>query len=224
MKVHYDKLVTSPPKDNQVCKCVNDIENNGVLKFLHYMALKIRYPETMYGKSIRMSKDDPQTFGYKDIPITKLDSINGQYGWEGNLYKFEFPKEREYSEAKKVENFKDASKYGWEGNLYKFEFPKRAESNAAVREEGESRYGWDGNLYKFEFPKGEVSKNVEKNGSSVKGKQFKNPWQVKDEGVKHITDSAAWKIWKNMMLHMDVKDHYEAAYFVYCALNHRLPE
>lgn len=276
MKVHYDKLVANPPKDRKVCDCVKDVENNGVLKFMNYMALKIRYPEIMYGRSISMSKSNPETFKFKNIgngPNIKNEEGNydwdgnlykfefpkgdnedskskGKYDWDGNLYKFEFPKiEKEDSNSEGsydwdgnlykfefpkngLENAKQEGNYGWDGNLYKFEFPKHEKEPSKL----EKNYDWDGNLYKFEFPKGEKADgNYAWDGNLYKF-EFPNdqeakkglsgyvhrkmePWQVKDEGVKHISDSSAWKVWKDMMLQMDDGDHYEAAYFLYCSLN-----
>merc|ERR1719204_1615776 len=43
IKVHYDSLVLLGYKAD-VCSCVKDIHNNGVLQMLKLYALKIRYP------------------------------------------------------------------------------------------------------------------------------------------------------------------------------------
>ena len=42
MSKYYMDLVKNPPKDKQVCKCTRNVDDNGVKKFLNYMALKIR--------------------------------------------------------------------------------------------------------------------------------------------------------------------------------------
>merc|ERR1719209_2030805 len=43
IKVHYDSLALLGYK-NDLCSCVRDIHNNGVLQMLKLYALKIRYP------------------------------------------------------------------------------------------------------------------------------------------------------------------------------------
>ena len=45
-KPHYDHLKKQRVwmKDNLLCECVNDIDNNGIVNLLHLMNLKIRYP------------------------------------------------------------------------------------------------------------------------------------------------------------------------------------
>ena len=45
------------------------------------------------------------------------------------------------------------------------------------------------------------------------------PWQLKDEGMIHLKNEAAWKVWKKTMMEMDDHDHFEAAFFIYCMLN-----
>ena len=45
-KVHYDHLKEQGiwRMDKVLCKCVNDIDSNGIVNLLHYMHLKIHYP------------------------------------------------------------------------------------------------------------------------------------------------------------------------------------
>lgn len=70
-KVHYDRIIRKSPYDPLLCACVNDIENNGIMKMLPFMSLKIRYPGLTAGKI--------------------LDLGNGTYAdWSGNLYRYAF--------------------------------------------------------------------------------------------------------------------------------------
>ena len=48
IKPIYEGLKANPPKDKNVCSCVKDIQNNGVLEFLHFIASKIRHPDAGY--------------------------------------------------------------------------------------------------------------------------------------------------------------------------------
>jgi len=70
IQTHYQILKKNPPSDARFCPCVTDIDSNGVLKMLRFIALKVREPELMYGKH---------------------DVINnGTVSWDGNLYKYRF--------------------------------------------------------------------------------------------------------------------------------------
>jgi len=65
----YSLLVRSPvPKE--VCACAMDIEQNGVMDILRFIALKIREPALVYGKHV--------------IVKEKV------YNWEGNVYSYGF--------------------------------------------------------------------------------------------------------------------------------------
>ena len=50
VKVHYDKLKASGWYDKKVCNCVTDVENNGVLKVLPFMSIRVRYPGIASGQ------------------------------------------------------------------------------------------------------------------------------------------------------------------------------
>ena len=44
----YQQMKTSPPND-EVCRCITDVENNGILDMLRIIGLRLREPELMYG-------------------------------------------------------------------------------------------------------------------------------------------------------------------------------
>ena len=54
MSKRYNELVKNPPKDKQVCDCVRNVNQNGVKKFLNYMALKIRYVSVEYSTMVEL--------------------------------------------------------------------------------------------------------------------------------------------------------------------------
>ena len=58
-KPHYDHLKKQDiwMTEKLLCKCVNDIDNNGIFNLLHFMNLKIRYP-ALTSKKLRKMKDD----------------------------------------------------------------------------------------------------------------------------------------------------------------------
>ena len=57
--------------DKVLCKCVNDIDNNGIVNRLHFMSLKIPYP------------------GLTSSKLTKMK--NGHlYKWEHCVYRYSF--------------------------------------------------------------------------------------------------------------------------------------
>jgi len=64
---HYENMEKSPPAA-EVCQCARDIENNGVMKMLRFIALEIREPALMYGKHITLN--------------------NGTVSWSGNVYNY----------------------------------------------------------------------------------------------------------------------------------------
>ena len=55
-KLHYDHLREQNiwMMDKVLCKCVNDIENNGIVNLLHFLNLKIRYPGLTSQKLTKM--------------------------------------------------------------------------------------------------------------------------------------------------------------------------
>lgn len=59
----YQDLVLSPPS-NQVCACVTDVANNGVLKMLHYIAMTNRYTQDMTGVAFMLDRLHPDTYKY----------------------------------------------------------------------------------------------------------------------------------------------------------------
>ena len=70
VKVHYDSISLQAIAKNEVCECVKATESNGILKMLHLMALKIRYPGLTSGKSTEHS--------------------NGMTSWDNTIYKYSF--------------------------------------------------------------------------------------------------------------------------------------
>ena len=56
-KPHYDHLKKQDiwMTDQLLCECVNDIDNNGIANFLHFMALKIRYPGLTLEKLLKIN-------------------------------------------------------------------------------------------------------------------------------------------------------------------------
>jgi len=77
--LQYANISLNPPS-KALCECVSDVESNGVMKMLRFIALTIREPELMYGKKI---------------------TINGkEYSWSGNLYRYSF-----YSTAQEADTF-----------------------------------------------------------------------------------------------------------------------
>jgi len=68
-KAEYLNFTKFPPTKD-LCRCVLDVEANGILKMLRFIALQIREPILMYGKHT---------------------TINGnRFGWDGNLYSYSF--------------------------------------------------------------------------------------------------------------------------------------
>jgi hypothetical protein len=67
--IQYKKILQNPPSKEK-CMCVNDVESNGIMDMLRFIALKVREPELMYGKHTM---------------------INGKkMNWEGNIYTYNF--------------------------------------------------------------------------------------------------------------------------------------
>lgn len=52
--IEYAKLAKTPPS-KELCLCVTDVDNNGVMEVLRLMALEVREPNLMYGKSIKLN-------------------------------------------------------------------------------------------------------------------------------------------------------------------------
>jgi len=68
-KPHYMELTSNHP-DPDLCGCVVDVEANGIMKMLRFIALKVREPQLMYGK---------------------YTTVNGKpMKWDGNLYSYTF--------------------------------------------------------------------------------------------------------------------------------------
>ena len=69
-KLHYDRL-KELRLGKSICECVTDVDNNGIMKVMHFMNLKIRYPGLTSGKLMKMEDG-----GYVD--------------WSGNIYNYTF--------------------------------------------------------------------------------------------------------------------------------------
>lgn len=75
----YKKLEVAPPQ-SQICACALDIDENGVMKMLRFLALQIREPDLMYGWR------------------TMVDGK--RMSWDSNLYDYAFfPKDRAESDV-----------------------------------------------------------------------------------------------------------------------------
>lgn len=70
IQMHYQALKQTPPSDSDFCPCVRDIESNGILRMLRFIALKLREPELMYGKHEVLN--------------------NGTVSWDNNAYNYGF--------------------------------------------------------------------------------------------------------------------------------------
>jgi hypothetical protein len=68
-KIEYDKLQHAKPSAD-LCRCATDINQNGVLKMIRFIALQIREPDLMIGKHVNI----------------KGNSLR----WDGNLYRYRF--------------------------------------------------------------------------------------------------------------------------------------
>ena len=53
-KIHYDSI-SLLKYNTDLCACIKDIKNNGVLKILPFMALKIRYPGITSGEVLKLN-------------------------------------------------------------------------------------------------------------------------------------------------------------------------
>jgi hypothetical protein len=88
----YADVKASPPSVD-VCKCARDVDNNGILKVLRFIALAIREPALMYGKH------------------TTLDN-GGIADWPGNLYTFTDPNNLQLqSPEKAIPSLKDEASW-----------------------------------------------------------------------------------------------------------------
>jgi len=68
-KVHYDSISLLEPS-GQLCRCLTDVQNNGIMKMLPFMSLKIRFPGITSGMHLQLE--------------------NGQADWSGNIYHYAF--------------------------------------------------------------------------------------------------------------------------------------
>ena len=62
-KKHYEDLTMAPPA-REVCSCVLDTANNGILQELNLLALKIKYPGITSGKFDPREAPRPQDYKY----------------------------------------------------------------------------------------------------------------------------------------------------------------
>jgi len=67
--VQYQKIIAKPPTA-EACQCARDIEHNGIMDVLRFVALKIREPELMFGKHMLLK--------------------NGTVSWDSNAYSYHF--------------------------------------------------------------------------------------------------------------------------------------
>lgn len=67
--IEYKNILENPPPKG-ACLCITDVEQNGIMKMLRFIALKVREPELMYGKHT---------------------TVNGKFAkWNGNIYTYNF--------------------------------------------------------------------------------------------------------------------------------------
>ena len=135
MKPHYDQLVANPFMDKQVCPCVKDIENNGVLKFLQYTGLKIRYPQAMYGKSLEMGRSNPDSMKASVIGDNGKNELN-KFDWDWNVYSFSKTNDRQKREA--------LDKFDWDDLIYNFHTKDDRQKREAL-----DQFDWDDLIYNF---------------------------------------------------------------------------
>ncbi|TRY73534.1 hypothetical protein TCAL_17443, partial [Tigriopus californicus] len=172
-KPHYDKLVANPPKDPRICPCVNDVENNGILDMLNFMALKIREPELMYGHHLTRYEgsdrlklealEDKDKLDWHDIDYyfgkdghqSNQKPIKENMDWENNVYKFPSPTHQEKLDWHDIDYY-----FGKDGNLYQFDFKNDdddddKDTKTHSKKAPEENLDWEGNLYQFDFNKNE---------------------------------------------------------------------
>jgi len=89
-KIHYDKILAERIDDPQLCACVNDLENNGIMKILPFMALKIRYPGITSGRLARYENGTDSSWKGNDYPVYTYYFFNN---WSEELAQFDFNQE-----------------------------------------------------------------------------------------------------------------------------------
>jgi len=81
--------------ESDLCACVNDIENNGVLQFLNLLALKIRYPGITSGNETltapyMATRQKRRVKGYKLKYSIEVDVLRPSAAFRSTLMDFDF--------------------------------------------------------------------------------------------------------------------------------------
>jgi len=176
----YQELQESKMVGNEVCHCIRDVENNGVVRMLRLVALKLREPGLMYGEHPAINLDDS-----KQPDKNNENKVND---WEGNVYSYHFvDKDQETQQAVQKINQKPKKVNDWEGNVYSYHFvDKDQETQQAVQEMNQKPKkvnDWEGNVYSYHF----VDKDQETE-EAVKNLDKNAKVDDKDQETKKVND------------------------------------
>jgi len=89
-RVQYEHMKAQPPS-TEVCQCARDTEKNGVMEAVRYIALKIREPELMLGKHLKLSIGGDGDRGdkpgdWKGNIYSAIADRAADGDWKGNIY------------------------------------------------------------------------------------------------------------------------------------------
>jgi len=77
-RVEFEKIKLNPPSVD-VCRCARDVENNGIMKMMRFIALEIREPGLMYGKHTQLNNGtvtwDGNVYNYRNFPHKDTDMV-----------------------------------------------------------------------------------------------------------------------------------------------------
>jgi len=225
-----------------LCSCVQDVENNGIIRMLRLIALKVREPGLMYGKHKFFSTEEKQAKKRND--------------WSGNLYSYHFIDNDDDTEklAAEVKSNTAEKINDWDENIYSYHFIDKDKDSekAAAKVKSLTRKkinDWDENIYGYHFI--DKDENTEKSAAQaksvtdkkdftqdknlMKGKsvlatedQKQGDHQEQDDEQKevkpltHLVSREDWETWKanmkSMEPHMEEYSKYLAIY-MHCMLH-----
>lgn len=122
----YQELVKNPPS-KEVCSCVKDVANNGILKMLHYIAMFNKYTQDMAGIGLTLDRFHPETYKYDPHEFLQHINPNKSIVEQANglisvLVHFKYGGDNEWTgEIEKMVRLKDeASWQMWKDVLFQF--------------------------------------------------------------------------------------------------------
>ncbi|CAJ0963013.1 unnamed protein product, partial [Mesorhabditis belari] len=236
MTLHQYQKVQQNPPSGDVCRCANDVENNGVMKMLGFVAQALRAEpiETI------QENGDPRNrkvkFDYEKLKSWGTSNTNDKKGRISYDYNRQADAQVPVGKKSLSENDKKGRiSYNYEKldeqeavkpsarDGVKFDYAQQMNQKKAQTNDKKGRISYDYNRQadQAEVGKKSLNENDKKGRISYSYEKLDEQEQAdhgEDNSLPLLDNAAAWEVWKPTLITMKAEDHFDTALFLYCAL------